>query len=78
MPPNGHLLPVRSAIMNLMKPDKPTTAVKPRRTTKVPSHKAIVRAVASSTAIETGKSVQQIESLLLSRHSRPRKVALAS
>jgi hypothetical protein len=37
--------------MNLMKPDKPTTAVKPRRTTKVPSHKAIVRAVASSTAI---------------------------
>jgi len=63
--------------MNLMKPAKPPAAVKPRRTPQVPSHEAIVRAVASSTAIETGKSVQQIENLLLSKHSRPRKVALA-
>lgn len=64
--------------MDPMKPAKPTAAVKPRRTTKVPSHEAIIRAVASSTAIETGKSVQQIESLLLSKHSRLRRVALAS
>lgn len=61
-----------------MKPAKPTAAVKPRRVAKVPSHKAIVRAVASSTAIETGKSVREIESSLLGKHPKLRKVALAS
>lgn len=61
-----------------MKPAKPTAAVKPRRIPKVPSHKAIVRAVASSTAIETGKSVRQIENALLNKHPMLRKVALAS
>ena len=61
-----------------MKPAKPTAAVKPRRTAKVPSHKAIVRAVASSTAIETGKGVRQIENSLLDKHPKLRKVALAS
>jgi hypothetical protein len=64
--------------MTGMKPAKPTAAVKLRRVAKVPSHAAIVRAVASSTAIETGKSVRQIESLLLSKHLQRRKVALAS
>jgi hypothetical protein len=64
--------------MRVVKPAKLTIASKPVRTTKVPSHKAIIRAVASSTAIETGKSVQQIESLLLSKHPGRRKVPLAS
>lgn len=64
--------------MTSMKPAKPTAAVKPRRCPKVPSHKAIVRAVASSTAIETGKSVRQIERALLSKQPSLRKVALAS
>lgn len=61
-----------------MKPAKPSAAVKLCRATKVPSHEAIVRAVASSTAIETGKSVRQIENSLLNKHPKLRKVALAS
>lgn len=45
---------------------KPTKAAptKPRRASKVPSQQAIIRAVASSTAIETGKSIGQIERML--------------
>jgi len=61
-----------------MKPTKPTTASKPRRTTKAPSQKAIIRAVASSTAIETGKSIHQIEDTLRNKNPKRRTVALAS
>lgn len=52
--------------MGAMKPAKPATAAKPRGATKAPSQKAIIRAVASSTAIETGKSIRQIERTLRS------------
>lgn len=64
-------------IMNAMKSAKPTVAAKPLRAAKTPSQRAIVRAVASSTAIETGKSVRQIEQSLLSKNPRLRKIALA-
>jgi hypothetical protein len=59
---------------------KPTKAApnQPRRVSKVPSQQAIIRAVASSTAIETGKSIGQIEKSLLSKKSKLRKIALAS
>lgn len=59
---------------------KPTKAApnQPRRASKVPSQQAIIRAVASSTAIETGKSIGQIEKSLLSKNSKLRKIALAS
>lgn len=60
-----------------MKSAKPTVAAKPLRAAKAPSQKAIVRAVASSTAIETGKSIRQIENSLLSKNPRLRKIALA-
>ena len=49
---------------------KPTTA-------KTPSRKAIVRAVTSSTAIETGKKVDQLESLLRRRPAKFRTLKLA-
>ncbi|MEW9623928.1 hypothetical protein [Rhodanobacter geophilus] len=61
-----------------MKPAKPASVPKPRRVAKAPSPQAIIRAVASSTAIETGKSVREIEGLLLGKHPRLRKVMLAS
>ncbi len=64
--------------MRGMKQTTSTTGSKPLRTGKVPSQKAIIRAVASSTAIETGKSIRQIERSLLSKHSKLRKIALAS
>ena len=48
---------------------------KPR--TKTPSKKAIIRAVASSTAIETGQSVAQLERTLRSKKSKLGKIALA-
>ena len=54
-----------------------SAATKPRRTSNVPSQQAIIRAVASSTAIETGKSIRQIESSLLSKNPKLRKTALA-
>ncbi len=69
---------MQSGIMNSMKPAKPTAAIKPRRTAKAPSQQAIIRAVASSTAIETGKSIRQIENTLRSKNPKRRKVALAS
>lgn len=47
------------------------------RQPKVPSRKAIVRAVASSTAIETGKQVQQLEKLLRAKPAKFRTLALA-
>ncbi|MGH8160042.1 MAG: hypothetical protein ACREPQ_18140 [Rhodanobacter sp.] len=60
-----------------MKSTKPTAVAKPLRAAKAPSQKAIVRAVASSTAIETGKSIRQIEKSLLSKNPKLRRVALA-
>lgn len=48
-----------------MKPAKPTALAKPRgAAAKAPSQKAITRAVTSSTAIETGKSIRQLERTL--------------
>lgn len=48
---------------------------KPRK--KVPSEQAILRAVASSTAIETGQRVQQLERTLRTKSSKFRHIALA-
>lgn len=59
-----------------MKPTK-ATPTQPRRVSKVPSRQAIIRAVASSTAIETGKSIGQIEESLRNKSLKPRKVSLA-
>ena len=55
------------------------TVKTPKRTTtrKVPSKQAIRRAVASSTAIETGQSVKSIERKLRIRSSKYRHVSLA-
>lgn len=55
------------------------TVKTPKRaeTRKVPSKQAIRRAVASSTAIETGKSVQTIERKLRVRSGKYRHVSLA-
>lgn len=44
---------------------------------KVPSKKAIIRSIASSTAIETGKSIRLIEKQLRSKNPRFRTLALA-
>lgn len=63
--------------MDAMKPAKPTAAAVTRRVAKAPSQKAIIRSVASSTAIETGKSIRQIENSLRSKNPNRRKVALA-
>lgn len=51
----------------------------PKRTLsgKIPSKKAIRRAVASSTAIETGQSVKTIERKLRVRSGKNRNVSLA-
>ncbi len=45
---------------------------------KVSSEAAIIRAVASSTAIEIGKSVGEIERMLRAKESRFRHIALAN
>ena len=44
---------------------------------RTPTKKAILRAVASSTAIEKGQSVQQLERTLRSKNSKFRAIALA-
>lgn len=44
---------------------------------KAPSKKAILRAVASSTAIETGQRIQEIERMLREKSSKFRDLALA-
>jgi hypothetical protein len=65
--------------MAVMKSAKPIIATKkPLRAAKAPSQQAIVRAVASSTAIETGKSIRQIEKSLLGKNPKLRGIALAS
>lgn len=50
---------------------------KKQRRAKVPSEAAIIRAVASSTAIETGKSVEEIERMLRAKESKFRHIPLA-
>lgn len=47
------------------------------RKPKVPSRQAIVRAVASSTAIETGKKIPLLEKLLRDKPARFRGLSLA-
>lgn len=58
---------------------KPTKAAptRPHRTNKVPSQQVIIRAVASSTAIETAKSIRQIEESLRKKNLKRRRVSLA-
>lgn len=51
-------------------------ASKPR-SAKVPSKKAIIRAVASSTAIETGKSIRMLEKQLRNKNPKFRSLTLA-
>ena len=63
--------------MDSMKSAKPPSAAVTRRVAKPPSQKAIIRSVASSTAIETGKSIREIENSLRSKNPNRRKVALA-
>ncbi len=63
--------------MDAMKRAKRTATSTPRVSVKTPSRQAIVRAVASSTAIETGKSIRDIESSLLNKNPKRRKIALA-
>lgn len=53
-----------SGIIDIMKSARTTAKANPRGAAKAPSQKAIMRAVASSTAIETGKSIRQIERML--------------
>jgi len=58
-----------------MKPAKTNTTQ--RRTTRVPGKQALIRAVASSTAIETGQSIPEIERTLRAGNGKFRRVALA-
>ncbi|MGH8121432.1 MAG: hypothetical protein ACREPT_01525 [Rudaea sp.] len=60
-----------------MSPAKPTTSMMPRRAAKAPTREAIIRAVASSTAIETGQSIQAIERRLRDSNHSTRKLMLA-
>lgn len=62
--------------MDSMKPAKPTAAT-PRRAAKTPGKQAIIRAVASSTAIETGQSIREIERTLRSTSGKFRDITLA-
>ncbi len=62
--------------MDAVKPAKPTAAPS-LRAAKSPGKQAIIRAVASSTAIETGQSIRQIERILRSKSSKFRNIALA-
>jgi len=63
--------------MATVKPAKPAAATSPRRAAKAPGKHAIIRAVASSTAIETGQSISQIERTLRSKSGKFRDIALA-
>jgi hypothetical protein len=62
--------------MDSMKPAKPTAAT-PRRAAKTPGKQAIICAVASSTAIETGQSIREIERTLRSTSGKFRDITLA-
>jgi len=48
-----------------------------KRSTRVPTKAAIRRAVASSTALETGQSIAQIERTLIKRDSKFSHLKLA-
>lgn len=48
-----------------------------RRTAKRPEKSAIIRAVASSTAIETGQPIAKIEQALRAKNSKFRHLSLA-
>lgn len=61
-----------------MNPVKTKTVSTPSSAEKVPNKQAIIRAVASSTAIETGQSIRHIERTLLSDDSRFGHIALAN
>lgn len=63
--------------MGIMKPAKPAAATSPRRAAKAPGKQAIIRAVASSTAIETGQNISQIERTLRSKSGKYRDIPLA-
>ena len=68
---------IRSGISRTMKSAKPTAAQPSSHAAKTPDRKAIIRAVASSTAIETGQSIAQIERILRNKTHRFRHIALA-
>jgi hypothetical protein len=55
----------------------PKTVAKIHKVLKAPARSAIIRAVASSTAIETGQSIGQIERTLRDKRSKYRKISLA-
>jgi hypothetical protein len=55
----------------------PKAAAKFHGVSKALARKAIIRAVASSTAIETGQSIGQIEQTLRGKRSKYRKISLA-
>lgn len=48
-----------------------------RRTTERPEKSAIIRAVASSTAIETGQPIAEIEQTLRAKNGKFRHLSLA-
>jgi hypothetical protein len=60
-----------------MKLTEPNVTGASPRAAKVPRKQAIIRAVASSTAIETGQSISQIERTLRAGNSKFRHIALA-
>jgi len=54
------------------------TLTPPQATADQADHLRIIRAIASSTAIETGQAIQDIESRLLARDSRFGELELAA
>lgn len=63
--------------MKPMKSAKTTIQASPVRPSKIPDKQAIIRAVASSTAIETGQSIARIERKLRAGNSKFSHVTLA-
>lgn len=63
--------------MEPMKPAKAATRATPARLVNTPDKQAIIRAVASSTAIETGQSIALIERKLRAGNSKFSHVTLA-
>lgn len=60
-----------------MKSAKPAIPATPARPSNTPDKQAIIRAVASSTAIETGQSIALIERKLRAGNSKFSHVTLA-
>ena len=63
--------------MNAMKPIKTNRQVVGHRTAKTPGKQAIIRSIASSTAIETGQRIDRIERMLCEKSSKFRDLKLA-